>query len=126
MIALDSSILVDLDRGNRNTQTKLREILRTLEGAPALPFISYAEFVYGTLGRAKQTSLQLDKLIFLTPTRRTAEIVAKLKLEQETKGKPLPLADIMIAAQAREHNLTLVTKDSDFLGIEGIKVKIIT
>ena len=39
------------------------------------------------------------------------------------KGKPIPTNDVWIAAIAKQHKLTIITKDKHFKEIEGITVK---
>jgi len=39
------------------------------------------------------------------------------------KGKPIPTNDVWIAAIAKHHKLTIITKDKHFKEIEGITVK---
>jgi len=38
------------------------------------------------------------------------------------KGRPLPENDIWIAALARQHDLTLVTRDTHFEQMEGLSL----
>ena len=63
----------------------------------------------------------LNNFIYLHITKKTAEILAELKLNYDNKGLKLPLADLLIAAQTKENNFTLVTKDSHFETIEEIE-----
>jgi tRNA(fMet)-specific endonuclease VapC len=42
--------------------------------------------------------------------------------QQRAKGRKIPYHDIWIAALARQHNLTLLTRDSDFDYVEGINL----
>ena len=44
------------------------------------------------------------------------------KAELKAKGHPIPENDIWIAATALAGNLTLVTADSDFEGIDNLKI----
>lgn len=71
--------------------------------------------------RKRQLTLFLDDLqvrygsnildLDLRVMRRWAAMIARL----ETKGRPMPVIDSLIAATALEHNLTIVTRnDADF------------
>ena len=51
----------------------------------------------------------------------TAEIYAQIRFELKQKGRPLPDNDIWIAALARQHDLSLVTRDSHFDVVDGIQ-----
>jgi len=46
-----------------------------------------------------------------------------LRAEQERKGKPLSTEDLMIAAHALSLGLTLVTNDSAFSFVDGLKIE---
>lgn len=46
---------------------------------------------------------------------------AALRAEQERKGRPLSTEDLMIAAHALSLGLTLVTNDSAFSFVDGLK-----
>lgn len=52
----------------------------------------------------------------------TADIYAHLKREAERKGTPLADNDLWIAASAVSLGATLVTTDSDFRKVAGLKV----
>lgn len=55
----------------------------------------------------------------------TAIIYCDLLFELETKGKAPATFDLFIAALAMEHDYTLVTGDTDFKEIPGLKLKYI-
>ncbi len=129
IIALDTSILIDVESGNTETIAKLKKIT-TIHPNPAyVPFVSYMEFYYGiserSLTKFEKAYAFLQKFPFLTPTKRTAEIQGELRRKYHKKGITLPLADMLIASQIKEHNFILVTKDKDFQQIEEIRKIII-
>lgn len=53
----------------------------------------------------------------------TTIVYGTIKAALRKKGKPIPENDIWIAAIARQHNLTIVTRDKHFNEIEGLKIK---
>ncbi len=53
----------------------------------------------------------------------TAFAYGDIKAALRKKGKPIPENDIWIAAIARQHGLTVVTRDKHFGEIEGLKIK---
>lgn len=125
IITLDTSILIDLEQAIPETIEKLKR-LSAIHHAPAhLTFISYFEFYFGIMGRSPKNLQKayefLQKFPVLQPTKRTAELLAKLRRDHEKKGHTLPLADLLIATQVQEHNLLLVTKDSDFQRFDEIQ-----
>jgi predicted nucleic acid-binding protein len=50
------------------------------------------------------------------------DFYANLKIAQWTRGAPLDENDLWIAATALAINATLVSRDNDFQGIEGLAV----
>ena len=60
--------------------------------------------------------------VFPGATQETADTLVKLKIEHDSKGEMLPLADLLIASIAKENGLTIVTKDKDFERIDMDKV----
>ena len=53
----------------------------------------------------------------------TAKIYGELYAALLNKGKPIPINDVWIAASAKQHGLTLITKDKHFAEIEGLDVE---
>ncbi len=51
---------------------------------------------------------------------RTSRIFGEIKASLRRKGRPIPENDIWIAASARQHSLTLVTRDRHFEEIDGL------
>ena len=51
----------------------------------------------------------------------TAWEYARIKIDLRSKGRPIPENDIWIAATARQHGLTLVTRDQHFSAVDGLK-----
>jgi tRNA(fMet)-specific endonuclease VapC len=52
-----------------------------------------------------------------------ARCYGSLRAGQERKGKPLSTEDLMIAAHALSLGMTLVTNDSAFSFVEGLKTE---
>lgn len=53
-------------------------------------------------------------------TQETAEIFGTVKLRLKTAGKPIPINDIWIAAQATESGAFLITYDNHFKNVPGL------
>lgn len=53
----------------------------------------------------------------------TARMYGHNKTQLRVKGRPIPEADIWIAATAQQHGLTLVTRHSDFAHVDGRSVE---
>jgi predicted nucleic acid-binding protein len=63
----------------------------------------------------------LSEFPVLHTTDDTAELLASLKYEYQKLGRKKSFTDMLIATQALEHKLTLVTLDKDFTDITEIK-----
>jgi len=56
-------------------------------------------------------------------TEAVADHYAEIKLARQSKGLALDENDLWIAATARQSRATLVSRDSDFQRIDGLKVE---
>ena len=125
ILALDSSILIELQNGNKDVIKKIQELKEVHQSISYIPFIVYFEVYGGILKKLERNQQEAYKFLqlfpLLQPTKKTAEILAELKKKYDELGEALPLADLMIASQVKEHNLLLVTKDTDFNKIQEIK-----
>jgi len=92
-----------------------------------LPLAVVAEYQYGLLALHRPRRLQslLRRLeaesIILYPDRATADHYAALRYELKLRGRPIPENDLWIAALARQHTLEIVSRDSHFDDVEGIR-----
>lgn len=129
MIALDTSIIIDLEKGKKETIERIREISSLHKSQGYIPFMSYLEFYYGIIGREvekfEKAYLYLNKYPLLQNSKKTAEICAQIRKKYEKKGLTFSLSDLLIAAQVFENNLLLVTKDKDFERIDDVQKIII-
>ena len=119
ILIFDTSVIIDLDRGNRDTIKKISE-LRKIYPAPAkVSFISYFEFLYGLRKKSeknKERSLEfIEKFDVIQTSKETANILINLKQNHE-----LPLSDLLIASHVQEIKGVLITKDKDFQQIGEI------
>ena len=53
----------------------------------------------------------------------TAKIFGEIKVKLKARGKPIPDNDVWIAASAMQHDLVVVTRDSHFNEIAGLKLE---
>jgi tRNA(fMet)-specific endonuclease VapC len=53
----------------------------------------------------------------------TAIAYGEIKGELRSKGRPIPENDVWIAAIARQHGLTLASRDSHFKDVDGLTVE---
>jgi tRNA(fMet)-specific endonuclease VapC len=113
-LILDSSVLIEAERGNFSLKTWLRSLPPT---HIYLPAIVAAELLHGLERATAKHKLKrqnfLDSVLARTPildyTMSTAKIHAKLWAEMERKGKMIGYYDLIIAATALEHGSTVAT-----------------
>ena len=123
-LLLDTSILIDIEKEKQSTIKQIDDLRKIHPHIPVISFITYFEMLEGILKRkekheGKELSF-LNKFYCARSSKKTSEIAANLRVKYSSKGIQLPLADIFIAATAREHNLLLITKDAHFKDIEDI------
>jgi tRNA(fMet)-specific endonuclease VapC len=119
-VALDTNRLTDLFQGDAELADRLGECDEVW-----LPLIVLAEIKAGFYGgsqhRRNETLLQnfLAKptVGILLPERETAEHYARLFVQLERAGTPVPDNDLWIAALALQHDLRLITRDKHFAQI---------
>lgn len=99
-----------------------RALRRHLEAAPRISLspIVLGEFRFGVLGSRHrdryEQRLRLIEQEFppLPLSGVTAVYYAALRRELATKGRPIPWHDLWIAAQARQHQLAVLSRDEHF------------
>lgn len=118
---LDTSIAIALFRGESEVR---RQIERA--GEVYLSCIVIAGLLYGALhservaaNLARVTDLASEAPI-LNCDAGTADIYAGMKLRLRELGRLIPDNDLWIAATARQHELTLVSRDSHFSEIPDL------
>ena len=120
-LVLDASVLIDIERSNKETLLKLEELRKVHPGMLHISFPVYVEILRGieSSSRSKTAKMEfLESIPVLSVTKETAKIIVKLLLKY--KNKPIAIFDLFTAAQAIEGNFTVVTKDKDFEQIEEL------
>lgn len=91
--------------------------------------ITVGELLYGAnLSAKKDFNRELykdfcEQLNVLDINMNTSEQYSLIKAILKKQGHPIPENDIWIAATALTNGLTLITADSDFEGIPGLKIE---
>ena len=106
-------------------------VVERIEAFPQVfvPVIVVGELLYGAAKSARSlenTRRVLDfaqAVSLLDVSRSTAQAYASIKDGLRRKGRPIPENDIWIAAIAKEHSLTIVTRDPHFAEVDGLKVE---
>ena len=119
-LVFDTSILIEIRNRNKEILDKLEKIRNSYPSPPKISFISYFEFIFGIRNKSEQNKEKemnfINKFETINTTNKTAEIMTLFKEKYE-----IPFPDLIIAAQVREHNEILITKDKDFEIITEIK-----
>ena len=95
----------------------------------AVSAITEAELRYGVARKPgamrRRTSVEsfLGDVLILPWDSVAARAYGQLRADQERKGRPLSMEDLMIAAHALSLGLTLVTHDSVFAYVDGLKTE---
>lgn len=93
----------------------------------AIPVIVAGEFAFGIAQsrhqEAYERSLQrmLDRCAILDIGIATARHYAAIRLELKAAGKPIPANDAWIAALSRQHSMTVMSRDSHFDFVGGLR-----
>jgi tRNA(fMet)-specific endonuclease VapC len=92
-----------------------------------LPLAVIAEYQYGLLSlrRPRRAQSLLRRLeaesMILYPDRATADHYAAIRHDLKRRGWPIPENDLWIAALARQHSLEIVSRDSHFDHVQGVR-----
>jgi tRNA(fMet)-specific endonuclease VapC len=85
-----------------------------------------AGFRYGSMEKANRRTLEafLGKPVVrvLEATRETADYFGLIKSSLKKAGQPLPVNDVWIAAHALETGSVLVTYDTHFAAVPGLRI----
>jgi tRNA(fMet)-specific endonuclease VapC len=116
-VALDTNRLTDLFQGDAQLAERLGECDEVW-----LPLMVLAEIQAGFYGGSQQHRNEILLRSFLVqptvrillPARDTAEHYARLFVQLERAGTPIPDNDLWIAALVLQHDLVLITRDRHF------------
>jgi len=104
----------------------LDPILESLEQI-CVPVPALAEFRFGVLQSTKRELMESRMEQALLTTRilpaddTTTGHYAAIRLELKRKGNPIPMNDLWISAIARQHRLPILSRDTHFDAVHGIK-----
>lgn len=128
MYILDTNIISARLKNNPRVRAKFRQATSSEEPI-SMSGISFYEIKRGLLAVNATRKLQDFEdlrqgfqMLFLD-TLQVFEKAAEIHADLKKKGRPIPDADILIAATALTQNLILVSDDSPFQWIEGLTVE---
>jgi tRNA(fMet)-specific endonuclease VapC len=124
---LDTNVVSYFVRG---TSAAVRNhLLHTPIESMAVSAVTEAELLFWIARRPgdarTRVSVQdfLGRVTSLAWDTRAARVYAAVREEQRRKGRPLATEDLMIASHALSLGLTLVTNDSAFSFVDGLKME---
>jgi tRNA(fMet)-specific endonuclease VapC len=118
---LDTNIIIDLLANEEVVRTMLLEAEEAFVSS-----IAIGELYYGAekSTRPAENSSRIDEFAGIATVlgcdSQTARHYGQIKNMLRAKGRPIPENDLWIAAVARQHALTLVTRDKHFNEIEDL------
>ena len=96
-------------------------------GHAAIPVIVLGEFRYGIAASRRRATYEawLDEHLpdfdVLTVSAATAVVYADVRVALKKKGRPIPANDAWISALALEHRLPVLTRDTHFDAVPGLR-----
>ena len=120
-VALDSSFLIDLMRGEGAARVRLTRLEDERE-LVSIPTPVVYELIAGTMARRGRSESQrlagfLSRFPTLPLDKEAAEQAAEIRAELLSLGREKPHVDVLIAGIALRNDLPLVTRDADFVDI---------
>jgi tRNA(fMet)-specific endonuclease VapC len=111
-ILLESSAIIEYLKGN----IYVREILEKAEDF----YVSSLSVFEVLLGKVKEDEILdfLSSFKIVSFTKKDSILASKIYKKLKEKGKLIGIMDILISSQALNRELTLVSKDTDFLKIK--------
>jgi tRNA(fMet)-specific endonuclease VapC len=125
-LLVDTNIVIALFGGDPTAVERLEDKPALFLCVPVL-----GELRYGALAssRIEQNLGRLDefsKTVAVLPCdSETAIYYSAIRFDLRRKGRPIPENDVWIAAIARQHRLTLLSRDSHFEEIEGLDIEVV-
>jgi len=121
---LDTNILIALFAADQTVQQHLNE-----PGEFYVPVIALGELYYGAM-KSSRVDANIDRIDWLAASslllgcdNQTSRHYGEIKKHLRVKGRPIPENDIWIAAVAKQHDLTVVSRDVHFTEVESIRIE---
>jgi predicted nucleic acid-binding protein len=132
MVCVDTSIIVDVDRGNEEVIALCKQLTST--NSAFISTISVSEILTGSYLRkdyraaVKKAEKVLSQFRWLTLNGETAKIIAQLNAYLISKGQPIEYQDVAIAASFLLAccNVLLTENKEHFERLPNLKGKVMT
>ena len=122
-VLLDTNIIIALMEKEPAAQQGLLSVQRYF-----VPSVVLGELYFGALrsARREENLARVDRFAathdVLVFDAESARNYGAIRDDLRRKGRPIPDNDIWVAAIARQHNLTLITRDTHFQEVEGLSI----
>jgi predicted nucleic acid-binding protein len=122
-VIVDTSVWVEFLRSGRGKNSAIVKYLISMSQAVTCGMV-LAELLAGVrrLEDRKQLREALAGLDYLEMREQTWRLAGELAAELRAKGRTVPMSDLTIAALAVEHGLSILTADSHFLNVPGVRL----
>ena len=116
MLVLDTSVVIEIEKGNSKLINKLLTLRGSYQGNLAITSAVYAEFLFGfmKIGKTKDAEKYIENFDVLNFDSKSAAIFAFIKKGLEDNGKSIPIFDLITASSVISNGGTLVTLDAHF------------
>ncbi|WP_324735237.1 type II toxin-antitoxin system VapC family toxin [Thermococcus sp. SY098] len=129
-LIIDTDILINLLRGNKNTKTHLKKLEE--EYLPATTVINVFELYYGAY-KSKfrninviSTQKLLENMVVYPLEKESSILAGEILASLEKEGKPVDIRDLLIGSIAITHELPILTNNTrHFKRLEKFGLKIL-
>ena len=119
---LDTNIVVALFKDDQAIRGRLSQRPMVLLSAVVLGELYYGAQKSERLAKnLRQINRFLTRAAVVQSDAATAYEYSAIRNELRIKGRPIPENDLWIAAAARQHDLTLVSRDRHFAEVENLR-----
>ena len=121
-VILDTNALSALLDGDKELHPVLNRVSQVL-----LSPIVLGEYHFGIQASRHRQEYEAELVLLerslhvLMLDSRTAATYAEVRNELKSKGTPIPWHDVWIAAQARQYSVQILSRDTHFDFVEGVK-----
>lgn len=120
---LDTNIIIALFDDEPSVAARFAGVVALVP----IPVIGELDYGARNSVRAAENLGRLERftagVTIAAPDLDTARWYGRVRFELRAKGRPIPENDVWIAALARQHDLTLVSRDAHFREIDDLKLE---
>ena len=121
---LDTNIVSALFAGEQVIQDRIAQIADIFTSVIVIGELSFGAQKSSRIKRnLSQIHRFMTKAVVIECNAGTAYEYGLIRNELRLKGRPIPENDIWLSATARQHNLTLVSRDRHFEYVDGLMIE---